>query len=86
MQVYVNDRLVRESGESLIQYLYSIRAEDIQRIEVFPIGGVEHEAVAQGGIIKLTLHKQRNDGLEGAVRIRYGTRLNNNPNNTSNLR
>ena len=79
VQVYVNDRLVRETGESLIQYLYSIRAEDIQRIEVFPIGGVEHEAVAQGGIIKLTLHKQRNDGLEGAVRIRYGTRLNNNP-------
>ena len=50
VQVYVNDRLVRESGEALIQYLYSIRAEDIQRIEVFPIGGVEHEAVAQGGL------------------------------------
>lgn len=32
VQVYVNDRLVRESGEALIQYLYSIRAEDIQRI------------------------------------------------------
>ena len=79
VQVYVNDRLVRESGEALIQYLYSIRAEDIQRIEVFPIGGVEHEAVAQGGIIKLTLRKQWNNGLEGSLRIRYGTRLNNNP-------
>ncbi len=79
VQVYVNERIVRESGEELIKYLYSIRAEDIVRIEVIPVGGVEHEASAQGGIIKLTLRKQRDDGLEGSLRMRYGTRLNDNP-------
>lgn len=40
VQVYVNERIVRESGEELIKYLYSIRAEDIVRIEVIPVGGV----------------------------------------------
>ena len=49
------------------------------RIAVIPVGGVEHEASAQGGIIKLTLRKQRDDGLEGSLRMRYGTRLNDNP-------
>lgn len=74
-QVIVNDRIIRETGEDLINYLNTIKAEDILRIEVIPMGGVEYDASAQGGIIKITLKRQRENGLEGSVTMRYGVSL-----------
>ncbi len=74
-QVIINDRILRESGEELVNYLKTIKAEDILRIEVIPMGGVEYEAATQGGIIKITLKRQRENGLEGSVNMRYNTRL-----------
>ncbi len=74
-QVMINDRIVRETGEDLINYLSTIKAEDIQRIEVIPIGGVEYDASAQGGVIKITLRSQRENGLEGSLSMRYGVSL-----------
>ncbi len=71
-QVYINDRLVRETGEDLVTYLTTIKAEDIQKIEVIPTSGVEFDADSQGGVIKITLKKQRENGIEGSVTMRYG--------------
>lgn len=76
-QVIVNERPVRERGEDLINYLNSIKAEDILKIEVIPMPGSEYDASAQGGIVKITLKRQRNNGIEGSVSMRYGTSLSN---------
>ncbi len=74
-QIMVNERIIRETGEDLINYLKTIKAEDIVRIEVIPVGGVEFDASAQGGVIKITLKRQRDNGLDGSVSMRYMTTL-----------
>ncbi len=74
-QVMINDRIVHESGENLINYLSTIKAEDILKIEVIPMGGVEYDASSQGGVIKITLRRQRENGLEGSLSMRYGVSL-----------
>ena len=66
-RVMVNERLLQETGEELLAYLQSLRAEDILKIEVIPYAGVEYDASMTSGIVKITLRKQRNDGMEGSV-------------------
>lgn len=65
--VIVNNRVLNMTFEELKLYLSNLKAEDIQRIEIIPNGGAEYDANARGGIIKITLRKQRLDGIEGAV-------------------
>lgn len=68
-RIMVNDRLLRMDGDQLEAYLRSIDAEDIIKIEIIPATGAEHDADSSGGIIKITLNKHRNDGLQGSVGI-----------------
>ena len=74
-QVIVNDRVLKETGEELVAYLENLKAEDILKIEVIPYAGAEYDANATGGVIKITLKKQREEGLEGAVSMRYYTSI-----------
>lgn len=74
-RVMVNERLLQETGEELLAYLQSLRAEDILKIEVIPYAGVEYDASMTSGIVKITLRKQRNDGMEGSVSLRYSHSL-----------
>ena len=74
-RVMVNDRLLRETGEDLLAYLQNLKAEDILKIEVIPYAGAEYDADMTSGIIKITLKKQRNDGMEGSATMRYGHSL-----------
>lgn len=72
-RIMVNDRLLTNMTESEIaQYLRSIPAENIVRIEVIPVAGADYDADSTGGIIKITVRKQRNDGMEGNVRMAGG--------------
>ena len=66
-QIMVNDRLLRESGTELVTYLQSLQASDIQKIEVIPFAGAEYDANAKGGIIKITLKKLREEGMEATT-------------------
>ena len=68
-QVMVNDRILHETKRDLIAYLSSLRAEDIQKIEVIPMTGADEDADKTGGMIKITLKKQRADGLNGSAYI-----------------
>ncbi|WP_304708776.1 outer membrane beta-barrel family protein [uncultured Rikenella sp.] len=70
-RVIVNERPLRETGEDLMNYLRNIKAEDVQRIEVIPFAGSEYDASMGGGVIKLTLKKKRENGLDGSVSMRY---------------
>lgn len=78
-KVYVNDRELKMETEQLLSYLKAIRAEDIQKIEVIPISGADYDADSSAGIIKITLRRKRDDGMEGGVyyTTRQGEYVNN---------
>lgn len=69
-KVYVNDRELRMDTEQLLAYLRSLRAEEIQKIEVVPTTGADYDADSAGGVIKITLKKRRENGTEGSVSLR----------------
>lgn len=77
-RVMVNERLLQETGDELLAYLQTLRAEDILKIEVIPYAGVEYDASMTSGVVKITLRKQRNDGVEGAISLRYSHSLDRN--------
>lgn len=69
-KVYVNDRELRMEPEQLLTYLRSLRAEEIQKIEVVPTTGADYDADSSGGIIRITLRKRRENGLDGSLSMR----------------
>ena len=66
-KVYINDRELRMEPEQLLTYLRSLRAEEIQKIEVVPTTGADYDADSAGGIIRITLKKHRENGVDGSV-------------------
>lgn len=68
-KVYVNDRELRMEPAQLLTYLRSLRADDIQKIEVIPTTGADYDADSSGGIIRITLKKQRENGMEGSLSV-----------------
>lgn len=68
-KIYLNDREVKLDDAQLIAYIRSLRAEDIQRIEVIPQSGADYDAASAGGIIKITTKRNLNSGLMGSASI-----------------
>ena len=68
-KIYLNDREVKLDDEQLIAYLRSLRADDIQRIEVVPQTGADYDASSQGGIIKITTKRRIDSGLMGSASL-----------------
>ena len=68
-KVYINEREVKMDKEQLIAYLRSLRADDIQRIEVIPQSGADYDASSSGGIIKITTKRHLNMGLMGSASL-----------------
>ena len=66
-KIYLNDREVKMDDAMLIAYLRSLRAEDIQKIEVIPQSGADYDASSSGGIIKITTKRRIDSGLMGSV-------------------
>lgn len=66
-KVYINDRQLRMEATQLMTYLRSLHAEEIRKIEVIPTTGADYDADSAGGIIKITLRKRRENGVEGSV-------------------
>ena len=66
-KVYINDRELRMEPEQLLTYLRSLRAEEIQKIEVVPTTGADYDADSAGGVIRITLRKRRENGIDGSV-------------------
>lgn len=66
-KVYINDRELRMEPEQLLTYLRSLRAEEIQKIEVVPTTGADYDADSAGGAIRITLRKRRENGTDGSV-------------------
>lgn len=72
-KVMIGERILDMPFDELKVYLASIKAEDIQKIEVVPIAGADFDASSKGGIIKITLRRQRQDGIDGNVSMSYET-------------
>ncbi len=63
-KVMVNDRLLNMDDEQVLAYLRNINADDIARVEIIPRAGADQDASATGGVIKITLKRKRDDGIE----------------------
>lgn len=59
--VYIDNRKVTNPTE-----LKTLRAEEIQRVEIIPIAGSEYGSEATGGVLKITL-KKKESGFTGTV-------------------
>lgn len=68
-KIYLNDREVKLEDAQLMAYLRSLRADDIQRIEVVPQSGADYDASSSGGIIKITTKRRIDSGLMGSASL-----------------
>ena len=66
-KLFVNNREIKLSGEALVNYVKSLRAEDISKIEVVPQTGADQDADATGGAIFITLRRRLDNGVMGSV-------------------
>ncbi|MBO5717242.1 MAG: outer membrane beta-barrel protein [Alistipes sp.] len=71
-KIYLNDREVKLTDAQLLAYIRSLRAEDIQRIEVIPQSGADYDAASSGGIVKITTKRRLDSGLMGTAALVVG--------------
>lgn len=71
-KLYINDREMKLSGADLLNYIRSLKAEDIAKIEIVPQTGADHDANSSGGAIKITLRRRLDNGVMGTVGIYSG--------------
>lgn len=71
-KLYVNEREMKLDGADLLNYIRSLKAEDIAKIEIVPQTGAEEDANSSGGAIKITLRRKLDNGVMGTVGIYSG--------------
>lgn len=67
VSVMVNDRMLNLSGNDLMNYLKSIRSNNISKIEVITTPPAKYEAQGNSGIINIILKKNPNMGWSGSL-------------------
>ncbi len=65
--VMINDRLLNLSGDELINYLKTIRSDDIAKIEVITTPPAKYEAEGKSGLINIILKKNTSLGWNGTL-------------------
>jgi outer membrane receptor protein involved in Fe transport len=70
-RVMVDGKMLQLSGDDLTNYLSSLRAEEIQSIEVIAHPPAEYDAEGSGGYINIILKKQKQAGLNGTLNAGY---------------
>ncbi len=66
--IMVDDKLIQLSGEDLINYLQSIKSEDISKIEVITNPTAKYDAEGNSGLINIVLKKaKRNELFSGNI-------------------
>ncbi len=66
-RVMINNRLIKLTGNSLMNYLKSFRSEDISKIEVVQNPSSEFDAEGTAGIIKIITKKNITEGYRGVL-------------------
>ena len=67
VSVMVNERMLNLSGSELINYLKSLRSENIEKIEVITAPPAKYEAQGNSGLINIVLKKNQNLGWNGSL-------------------
>jgi len=67
--VYVNGKRLPLAGEELANYLRSLTAEQIDRIDIITNPGAKYEAEGNAGIIDIRLAKAENEGTNGTANM-----------------
>lgn len=67
VSVMVNGRILNLSGNALLNYLKSIRSENISKIEVITTPPSKYEAQGNSGIVNIILKKNPNLGFSGNI-------------------
>ena len=65
--VMVNERILNLSGEDLINYLKTLRSDDISKIEVITTPPAKYEAEGKSGLINIVLKKNKNLGWNATL-------------------
>lgn len=71
VSVMINNRMVHLSGADLMNYLKSLRADDIAKIEVITAPPARYEAQGNSGMVNIVLKKNPNTGWSGNVGSSY---------------
>lgn len=67
VNVMINGRMLNLSGNALLNYLKSIRSENISKIEVITTPPSKYEAQGNSGLINIILKKNPNLGFSGNI-------------------
>lgn len=70
--IMVNDRLLNLSGQELINYLKTLRSDDVAKIEVITTPPAKYEAEGKSGLINIILKKNTNLGWNGSIQTSGG--------------
>ena len=68
-KIFVNGIEQNFDTQQMMTYLRSLRAEDIQKIEVIPQSGADFDADSSSGVILITLKRQRENGMAGTLSL-----------------
>lgn len=85
VNVMVNGRMLNLSGANLINYLKTIRSENIAKIEVITTPPAKYEAQGNSGLINIILKKNPNLGWSGSVNTGLNQRTYSGGNSTGSL-
>lgn len=69
--VMIDDRLMQMSSTQLANYLKTIRAEEIEKIEVITNPPAKYDATGNSGIINIVLKNGKKDSLNGSLSSSY---------------
>ncbi|MGV0921966.1 TonB-dependent receptor domain-containing protein [Empedobacter falsenii] len=67
LRVMVDDRLLEMSGDQLTNYLKTLRADDIEKIEVITNPPAKYQAKGNSGILNIVLKSGKKDSWNGSL-------------------
>lgn len=68
-KVYINDRELKLPNDQLYSYVASLKAEDVQSIQIVTRKGAKYEAGHKGGVIRIRMSKSDNKRLSGTLSV-----------------
>ncbi|WP_306353126.1 outer membrane beta-barrel family protein [Flavobacterium sp. '19STA2R22 D10 B1'] len=71
VSVMINDKMINLSGNELMNYLQSLRSDNIAKIEVITTPPAKYDAQGNSGIINIVLKKNQNIGWSGNASTTY---------------
>jgi outer membrane receptor protein involved in Fe transport len=71
MAVMVNEKIIYLNGTDLANYLKTLRAENVEKIEIITTPPSKYEAQGSGGLVNIVLKKNQSLGWKGSAGSTY---------------